>query len=174
MIRVLIEHDPGLRVFYTSTAPAGFDTHAAQLLHASRAAADRFPRAVAGFLAELRDARPGRAGRGPDVLGIRPASAGERPGRDRPRRRGPGFPRGAPGSRRVGRPAPDLANLDNGDLKFAVDFRDIYATLLRRWLHVDPVPVLGRRDEACRSFEMASMYVHGALIISFMRFPGFS
>ena len=29
-IRVLIEHDPGLRVFYTSTAPAGFDTHAAQ------------------------------------------------------------------------------------------------------------------------------------------------
>ncbi len=44
-------------------------------------------------------------------------------------------------------PPPDLANLDNGDLKFAVDFRDIYATLLRRWLDVDPAPVLGRRDE---------------------------
>ena len=45
-------------------------------------------------------------------------------------------------------PPPDLAHLDNGDLKFAVDFRDIYATLLRSWLHVDPVPVLGRREES--------------------------
>ena len=43
--------------------------------------------------------------------------------------------------------APDLANLDDGDLRFNVDFRDIYVTLLRRWLDIDPVPILGRRSE---------------------------
>jgi len=45
-------------------------------------------------------------------------------------------------------PVPDLANLDDGDLKFSVDIRDIYATLLRRWLKVGPLPVLGGRNEA--------------------------
>ena len=104
-IRVLIEHDPGLRVFYTSTAPAGFDTHAAQNLHASRAAADRFPRAVAGVPGRSARAWPGRAGRGADVLRVRPAGEGERPGRHRPRGRGPGLPRRVTGSRRPGRPA---------------------------------------------------------------------
>jgi uncharacterized protein (DUF1501 family) len=59
---------------------------------------------------------------------------------------GPVFLAGSPVKGGLIGPAPDLANLDNGDLKFAVDFRDIYATLLRRWLDVDPVSVLGRRD----------------------------
>jgi hypothetical protein len=31
--------------------------------------------------------------------------------------------------------------------EFVIDFRDIYATLLRRWLNIDPAPVLGRRNE---------------------------
>jgi uncharacterized protein (DUF1501 family) len=44
-------------------------------------------------------------------------------------------------------PHPNLADLDEtGDPRFAVDFRDIYATLLRRWLDVDPVPILGERN----------------------------
>jgi uncharacterized protein (DUF1501 family) len=47
---------------------------------------------------------------------------------------------------------PDLANLDNGDLKYAVDFRDIYATVLRHWLNIDPTPVLGRRNENLEIF----------------------
>ena len=42
---------------------------------------------------------------------------------------------------------PDLANLDIGDLKYTVDFRDVYATLLRRWLAVDAVSILGQRNE---------------------------
>jgi len=33
--------------------------------------------------------------------------------------------------------APDLSNLDNGDLKYSIDFRRIYATLLKKWLHTD-------------------------------------
>ncbi len=37
---------------------------------------------------------------------------------------------------------PDLAQLDNGDLKYQVDFRDVYATLLDRWLDVRNSQVL--------------------------------
>ncbi|MDO3627020.1 DUF1501 domain-containing protein [Mucilaginibacter sp. BT774] len=33
--------------------------------------------------------------------------------------------------------APDLAQLDNGDLKYQIDFRDVYATLLDKWLDVN-------------------------------------
>jgi uncharacterized protein (DUF1501 family) len=39
--------------------------------------------------------------------------------------------------------SPSLTDLDNGDLKFATDFRDIYATLLERVLATDPEQVLG-------------------------------
>ena len=43
--------------------------------------------------------------------------------------------------------APDLQNLDNGDLKYKVDFRDIYATVLDKWLQTDSVAVLGKKFE---------------------------
>lgn len=33
--------------------------------------------------------------------------------------------------------APDLGSLDNGDLLYQVDFRQIYATVLERWLNAD-------------------------------------
>ncbi len=39
--------------------------------------------------------------------------------------------------------APNLADLDNGDLKYQLDFRDIYATLLNKWLGADDSAVLG-------------------------------
>jgi uncharacterized protein (DUF1501 family) len=40
--------------------------------------------------------------------------------------------------------APDLAQLDNGDLKYQVDFRDIYATLLDKWLDINNGLVLNK------------------------------
>ena len=40
--------------------------------------------------------------------------------------------------------APDLAQLDNGDLKYQVDFRDIYAALLDKWLDVNNSQVLNK------------------------------
>jgi len=43
--------------------------------------------------------------------------------------------------------APNLTNLDEGDLKYSVDFRAIYATLLRNWLKTDDVAILGRKFE---------------------------
>jgi uncharacterized protein (DUF1501 family) len=40
-------------------------------------------------------------------------------------------------------PQPSLTDLDNGDLKFTTDFRDVYATLLHDVLDTDPGKVLG-------------------------------
>ncbi|WP_375445706.1 DUF1501 domain-containing protein [uncultured Fibrella sp.] len=41
--------------------------------------------------------------------------------------------------------APNLTSLDEGDLKYTVDFRNIYATLLRDWLKADDTAILGRK-----------------------------
>ncbi|MCC2548903.1 DUF1501 domain-containing protein [Hymenobacter sp. BT175] len=38
--------------------------------------------------------------------------------------------------------APDLANLDNGDLRYQLDFRSLYATVLRDWLQADDKAIL--------------------------------
>ena len=39
--------------------------------------------------------------------------------------------------------APDLTNLDNGDLKYEIDFRNIYAEILGKWLNVNDKKILG-------------------------------
>ena len=39
--------------------------------------------------------------------------------------------------------APNLLNLENGDLKYEIDFRQIYATILDKWLGTDHRKVLG-------------------------------
>jgi len=41
--------------------------------------------------------------------------------------------------------APDLANLDNGDLKYQVDFRQVYGTILDKWLDVNNADILNKR-----------------------------
>lgn len=40
---------------------------------------------------------------------------------------------------------PDLANLDNGDLKYQVDFREVYASVLDKWLGVNNSEVLQKK-----------------------------
>ncbi len=40
---------------------------------------------------------------------------------------------------------PRLDDLDDGDLKYAIDFRRVYATLLDRWLECDSKAVLGSK-----------------------------
>ncbi|KAA1247949.1 DUF1501 domain-containing protein [Aquimarina sp. RZ0] len=40
---------------------------------------------------------------------------------------------------------PNLSDLDhNGDIKYSVDFRSIYATILNHWLHVSDIPILNK------------------------------
>ncbi|HEY0009334.1 MAG TPA: DUF1501 domain-containing protein, partial [Tepidisphaeraceae bacterium] len=40
---------------------------------------------------------------------------------------------------------PSLTDLDSGDLKFNIDFRNIYATVLQDWLETPSKPVLGQQ-----------------------------
>jgi uncharacterized protein (DUF1501 family) len=42
---------------------------------------------------------------------------------------------------------PNLTDLDEGDLKYSVDFRNIYATLLRNWLNTNDEVILGQKFE---------------------------
>ena len=44
-------------------------------------------------------------------------------------------------------PLPNLADLDEGDLKYNVDFKNVYATVLRKWLDADDVAILGKKYE---------------------------
>jgi uncharacterized protein (DUF1501 family) len=56
----------------------------------------------------------------------------------------PMFAFGNPVAGGVYGPNPDLDDLDDdGDLKFAVDFREVYATLIERWLGGDSAQILG-------------------------------
>lgn len=41
--------------------------------------------------------------------------------------------------------APDLSNLDKGDLIYQMDFRRIYATILEDWLEASPTSILGKQ-----------------------------
>jgi uncharacterized protein (DUF1501 family) len=52
-------------------------------------------------------------------------------------------------------PVPDLRKsaLSRGDVAFKVDFRSVYAAMLRDWLRADDVKVLGRRFEALPIFK---------------------
>lgn len=43
--------------------------------------------------------------------------------------------------------APDLTNLEGGDLKFQLDFRNVYATVLKKWLGADDGLILGKKFE---------------------------
>ena len=49
-------------------------------------------------------------------------------------------------------PMPDLSDLEDGDLKHAIDFRQIYATILDRWLKASSEHVLGGKYPALAIF----------------------
>jgi uncharacterized protein (DUF1501 family) len=42
---------------------------------------------------------------------------------------------------------PDLADLDEDDLKYKVDFKNVYATILKNWLGADEVAILKQKYE---------------------------
>jgi uncharacterized protein (DUF1501 family) len=144
-IRALIEQDPKLRVFYTTQS--GFDTHASQefahldLLRTVSAA-------VSGFVADLRARKLDDR-----VVVLIFSEFGRRVAENAQRgtdhgTAGPVFLAGTPARGGLIGGPPNLADLDEGDLRHSLDFRDVYATVLKRWLGVDPVPILGKREEA--------------------------
>jgi uncharacterized protein (DUF1501 family) len=42
---------------------------------------------------------------------------------------------------------PSLTDLDDGDLKHAIDFRQLYATVIERWFGVPSQEILGAKYE---------------------------
>jgi uncharacterized protein (DUF1501 family) len=40
---------------------------------------------------------------------------------------------------------PDLSDLDEGDLKYKVDFKDVYATMLNKWLGANDEAILNKQ-----------------------------
>jgi len=143
-IRRLIEADLPLRVYYT--AQAGFDTHAGQR-YTHQNLLRQVSQGVTGFLKSLKTSRLDER-----VVVLLFSEFGRRlkenasNGTDH----GTAAPVLLAGKAvKVGLigPPPNLAKLDDGgDPRSTTDFRDVYATLLRRWLAVDPEPILGRRD----------------------------
>jgi len=48
---------------------------------------------------------------------------------------------------------PNLEKLEEGNLVHAIDFRQVYAAVLKDWLGLDPVPVLGKEFAALQLFK---------------------
>jgi uncharacterized protein (DUF1501 family) len=44
-------------------------------------------------------------------------------------------------------PMPDLNDLSEGDLKYKIDFKTVYATVLKNWLDADDTAILGKKYE---------------------------
>ena len=42
---------------------------------------------------------------------------------------------------------PDLSDLDEGDLKYKIDFKNVYATVLKNWLGADDAKILHQQYE---------------------------
>jgi uncharacterized protein (DUF1501 family) len=40
---------------------------------------------------------------------------------------------------------PNLGDLDEGDLKYKIDFKNVYATVLKNWLNADDIKILGKQ-----------------------------
>ena len=49
--------------------------------------------------------------------------------------------------------APDLLNLEDGDLKMTTDFRCVYSTVLSEWLGIDPRKCLAGEFETLDLFK---------------------
>jgi uncharacterized protein (DUF1501 family) len=120
----------------------GFDTHADERETQQRLL-QTFDEAVAGF---LRDMAGDRYGKNVVVLAYsefgRRVAANASQGTDHGTA-GPVFVAGAPVKGGFYGEEPSLTDLDNGDLKPTMDFRDVYYDLLAHTLAADPTPSVG-------------------------------
>lgn len=138
----LIATSPQTRVIYFSAG--GFDTHARQAESHERLLTG-FSNAVSAFQKEMEG-----LGKDKNVIVLvfsefgrrcyENASAGTDHGAA-----GPMFLIGSSVKGGLHGPLPDLANLQDGDLKFSIDFREVYATTLDGWMGGDSEVVLGQK-----------------------------
>ncbi len=144
LVSELLKSGAHARVFYTMHS--GYDTHSAQLYTHSRLLRE-FSDATKAFLDDLKAAKLddrvvvlafsefGRRVKENDSQGTDHGTAG------------PVLLAGSPVKGGLVGSAPDLVNLDGGDLKMQLDFRQVYAAILDDWLAIDPKTVLGESFE---------------------------
>lgn len=130
------------RVFYTSIG--GFDTHVNQPGQHERLLGG-YAGAMAAFAKDLK-----ASGHWKDTLVMTFSEFGRRVKENASRGTDHGtannmFLLGGsldqPGIRNA---APKLDDLDKGDLKYQIDFRQVYAEVLEKWLQVDSAPIFGK------------------------------
>ncbi len=141
-IAQLIATSPQTRVVYFSAG--GFDTHARQT-DQHKTLLTNFGNAINAFQKEME-----ACGKADKVVVLVFSEFGRRSfenasgGTDH----GAAAPMFLVGSRVKGGvygPLPDLADLQDGDLKFKIDFRQVYATTLDKWMGGDSAVVLGQK-----------------------------
>lgn len=131
------------RVYYVSLS--GFDTHTGQIGQQGRLL-NTFSEGVASFLKDLK-----AAGSLDDTLVMAFSEFGRRVEQNASNGTDHGTANnvfvfgGKLKKAGIYNEAPDLVNLDNGDLKYKVDFREVYATLLDKWLNVNNQQVLNKK-----------------------------
>lgn len=144
LVAKLLKLGGGTRIYYVSQS--GYDTHAAQLFTHSQLLRE-FATALKAFVDDL--AASGLGDRAVVLafseFGRRVAENGSA-GTDHGVA-GPVFLAGAPVAGGVIGTHPSLDDLDAGDLKMAVDFRRLYASLLDNWLGIPSADVLGEAYE---------------------------
>lgn len=136
----LIKIGFGPRVYYIELA--GFDTHSQQV-EAHAALLGELGRALQAFHQDLSD-----HGQGERVLSFCFSEFGRRVKENGSRgtdhgTAGPVFLAGPENMKPLLGTYPSLSDLEDGDLKYNLDFRRIYATLLEKWLNVPSQPILG-------------------------------
>ncbi|GAB4000596.1 DUF1501 domain-containing protein [Spirosoma daeguense] len=144
----LIQSGVSTSVYYVSIS--GFDTHINQPGQQERLLG-QYADAVGAFMRDLKI-----AGRQNDVLLMTFSEFGRRVkqnasnGTDHGTANNVFLIGGGLPSKRVLNEAPNLTKLAEGDLVYSIDFRQIYATLLRDYLGVDDVAILGRKFDGLK------------------------
>ena len=130
------------RVYYVSLS--GFDTHVGQKMQQGRLL-KQYADGVAAFVTDLK-----RTGKLDDTLVMTFSEFGRRVEQNASNGTDHGTANnvfvfgGKLKKAGIYNEAPDLQDLDNGDLKYQVDFREVYASILDKWLGVNNSDILNR------------------------------
>jgi uncharacterized protein (DUF1501 family) len=141
LISRLLKLGGGTRIYYASQS--GYDTHSTQGYQHSQLLSE-FSGALKAFLNDVR-----AAGLEQRVVVLAFSEFGRRveengsAGTDHGAA-GPVFLAGTPVRGGLLGRHPPLDDLDEGDLKMSIDFRQVYATLLTHWLRADAEEILGK------------------------------
>ncbi|MBS1653426.1 MAG: DUF1501 domain-containing protein [Bacteroidetes bacterium] len=142
-IASLIFSDINTKVYYVSLG--SFDTHVNQEAQQQRLFAE-MNEAVTAFVKDLKDNN-----RFEDVLLFTFSEFGRRVeqnasgGTDHGTANNMFLISGGLKQKGVINSLPDLNDLDEGDLKYKIDFKDVYATVLKKWLNADDMHILGKQ-----------------------------